>query len=120
MGSTLFITPTSILRPVFYLGLHKSANRKLNIMYEIRMRHPGDSTLTRVLITGSRGFIGSHLKRAFSDTIEFDLKENPSHDIRNSKMVDRFWEQSKPEVVIHLAANPMGCRDKYPRNHQCM
>lgn len=70
------------------------------------MRRPGDSTLTRVLITGSRGFIGSHLKRAFSDTIEFDLKENPSHDIRNSKMVDRFWEQSKPEVVIHLAANP--------------
>jgi len=62
--------------------------------------------LPGVLITGSKGFIGSHLKTRFSDVVEFDLKEKLSYDIRNPKIVEKFWKQSKPDIVIHLAANP--------------
>src|SRR3989338_9977579 len=65
----------------------------------------------KVMITGNRGFIGMHLTDYLSekDTFEvvgFDIKNSPLEDIRNEKYINDFMNKHKPEIVIHLAANP--------------
>ena len=57
----------------------------------------------KILVTGSKGFIGKHLILALSKNhavLSFDLKDD--HDIRNKKQVDRVIEGV--DVVYHLAA----------------
>lgn len=67
----------------------------------------------KVLITGHRGFIGSHLK--LDGMVGFDIKDSPEHDITNPYAVEDFWTKHKPEVVVHLAANSkVDLSMKYP------
>ncbi len=57
----------------------------------------------KILITGSSGFIGSHLLKAFrskNKAVEYDLKEGL--DILDKKTLDKHMKNI--EVVIHLAA----------------
>ncbi|MFA5349133.1 MAG: NAD-dependent epimerase/dehydratase family protein [Candidatus Paceibacterota bacterium] len=62
----------------------------------------------KILLTGNKGFIGSHLEKkliASGHNIKgFDIKNNPAEDIRNEKAVDKAFEDFKPDIVIHLAA----------------
>lgn len=65
----------------------------------------------KILITGSEGFIGNHLKehlRTFGDyeLILFDTKLNCFQDVMDGKAVKAFVAANRPDIVIHLAANP--------------
>ena len=67
--------------------------------------------MTRVLITGSEGFIGTHLKEHLLSTggyelSLFDIKLNCFQDVRDAAAVRAFIASEKPNVIIHLAANP--------------
>jgi UDP-glucose 4-epimerase len=54
----------------------------------------------RVLITGDRGFIGTHLKKLFPKAVGYDLVDG--FDIRNKNLLEEFLEGV--DVVVHLAA----------------
>lgn len=72
--------------------------------------------MSRILVTGSEGFIGSHLVEELGDeAIEFDIKKDPSQDVTNISFVETFWAEYKPDIVVHLAANPrLDLSKKYP------
>lgn len=63
----------------------------------------------RILLTGSRGMLGSSLKRNLSD-FEFDLLTPTRQDLNllDPKAVDDYIRINKPEVVIHAAARVGG------------
>jgi len=69
----------------------------------------------RILVTGSKGFIGSNLKLDGHETMGFDIKDSLEYDITNPYSVQAFWAEKRPDVVVHLAANPrVGLSQKYP------
>lgn len=55
-----------------------------------------------ILLTGDRGFIGTHLKKALKDVVGFDLLDGK--DIRNRLQLEMAFEMSQCDTVIHLAA----------------
>ena len=77
----------------------------------------------KVLVTGGAGFIGSWLvgkligksnKVIVVDNLSTGKKENLNEkavfydlDITNNEMLDEVFKIEKPEIVLHLAANPM-------------
>jgi len=62
----------------------------------------------RILVTGYRGFIGSHLTRELTehghDVVGVDMVANPAHDLRLEGVADDVILHSDAEVVVHLAA----------------
>ena len=60
----------------------------------------------RILITGDKGFIGSHLTKKLRNiglkVFGFDLKIG--YNIRDRRQVDNAFELFNPDIVIHLAA----------------
>lgn len=64
--------------------------------------------MKKILITGSEGFIGSHLVKHLSksfEIIKFDLRISSFQDTREPKYVMKFLKENKPDIVVHLAAN---------------
>jgi nucleoside-diphosphate-sugar epimerase len=63
----------------------------------------------RILLTGSRGMLGSSIKRHLSD-FEFDLLTPTRKDLNllDAKAVDNYIGTNKPEAVIHAAARVGG------------
>lgn len=62
-----------------------------------------------LLITGSSGFIGSHLVKHFEAAghivIPFDLRGGAiSRDIRDTQLVNRTVDLNRPDAILHLAA----------------
>ena len=55
-----------------------------------------------ILITGDKGFIGSHLSDAFGQSVGYDLKDGK--DIRNRMALDQLFETNHFDTVIHCAA----------------
>ena len=73
----------------------------------------------KVLITGSAGFIGSHLSKAlapFYNIVGFDIVYSVFQNVTQKDMVAQFFEKERPDIVIHLAANPdVGKSMVYPQ-----
>lgn len=66
----------------------------------------------RVLITGGRGYVGTHIidwiKEVDPDMEIFvaDRKDGTEYDLTQEKNIDRILEEVKPNTVIHLAGIP--------------
>jgi len=62
--------------------------------------------MKRILVTGNRGFIGTHLESKLKElgyeVKGYDLKDGL--DIRNQTQVDKVIKNFVPQVIIHLAA----------------
>ena len=55
-----------------------------------------------ILVTGYRGFVGSHLVKRLDDWVGFDLKDGM--DLADLDSVKQFIKKYKPDKVIHLAS----------------
>jgi nucleoside-diphosphate-sugar epimerase len=65
--------------------------------------------MKKILITGSEGFIGTHLKNYFNGKYEIlglDCKISIFHDIRYINYVKKIVKDFNPDIILHLAANP--------------
>lgn len=63
----------------------------------------------KILITGSEGFIGRNIRKALDphfDISRFDLSLSVFHNITQKEEVFSFIETERPNIIIHLAANP--------------
>jgi nucleoside-diphosphate-sugar epimerase len=61
--------------------------------------------MKKVLVTGSKGFIGSHLMRALGDRgVAYDIKEHSFMDINNAENLRATIVGVRPSVIVHLAA----------------
>lgn len=62
----------------------------------------------KILLTGDKGFIGTHLKEKLKklehEVYGFDIKTSPLEDVRSIFKVMNVFNKVKPEIVIHLAA----------------
>src|SRR3989344_9483903 len=66
---------------------------------------------TKIMITGDMGFVGTHLKEQLSENPEFeilgfDIKRSKKEDVRDETLINTFMIEHRPNIVIHLAANP--------------
>ena len=67
-------------------------------------------TQKRITVTGGKGFLGRHLleklqSRGYLNTVIADLPEYNLTDIAD---IRRMYDETKPEIVIHLAAKVGG------------
>lgn len=64
--------------------------------------------MSKLLITGSNGFIGKHLftalKKQGHNVQGFDIKDNQGEDITDAKSFDASVKMFKPDYIFHLAA----------------
>ena len=58
-----------------------------------------------ILVTGGSGMVGKYLKNILPEATYMSSKDC---DLRDSKQVDEFWGEIKPDVVIHLGAKVGG------------
>ena len=62
----------------------------------------------KILVTGSSGFIGSHLCRELRSVghvvTGMDYKEGPGQDASDPRAIRQLLESSRAEIVVHLAA----------------
>ena len=63
--------------------------------------------MSRILITGSAGFIGSHLVSKYreqgDEVFNFDIKESLRHDIQNGSVIKEVFNKFNPDAVYHCA-----------------
>lgn len=64
----------------------------------------------RITITGGKGFLGKHLIRAFLDKGFRNIKiaDLPEYNLVRMEDVRRLYEETKPDIVVHLAAKVGG------------
>ena len=60
--------------------------------------------MSKILITGHTGLLGSNLLKALKDHEVLGLSLETGHDLRDEQMVDKLIGEFKPDVVYHLAA----------------
>jgi len=60
----------------------------------------------KILITGSRGFIGSALTKYFDNPIEYDIAIDRRMSVLNEHALSLFMDKVEPNIIIHLAGNP--------------
>jgi GDP-L-fucose synthase len=64
----------------------------------------------RITITGGKGFLGTHLisKLKAKGYKHLFIADIPDYDLVNPEDIKRMYNDSKPEIVIHLAAKVGG------------
>jgi GDP-L-fucose synthase len=64
----------------------------------------------RITVTGGKGFLGHHLIKRLSDLgcRQVEIADLPEFNLTNPADVRRMYEQTKPQIVIHLAAKVGG------------
>ena len=74
------------------------------------MDNPMDLSTKRICITGGAGFLGTHLQVQLRKrgAKELFIPTYPEYDLVKSEDITRLYEDSKPDVVIHLAAKVGG------------
>ncbi len=67
-------------------------------------------TEKRITITGGKGFLGKHLVRKFetSGCRNIKVADLPEYNLTDLGDIRRMYEDTKPEIVIHLAAKVGG------------
>ena len=61
----------------------------------------------KIMITGSRGFIGSALTKYFDNPIEYDIALDRRMSVLNEHALSLFMDKVEPNIIIHLAGNPL-------------
>ena len=63
-----------------------------------------------VTVTGGKGFLGKHLikKLAAYDCRQIKVTDLPEYNLTNITDIQRMYEETKPQIVIHLAAKVGG------------
>jgi GDP-L-fucose synthase len=63
-----------------------------------------------VTVTGGKGFLGSHLikKLAVYDCRQIKVADLPEYNLTNITDIQRMYEETKPQILIHLAAKVGG------------
>ncbi|MDR2017513.1 MAG: GDP-L-fucose synthase [Syntrophobacterales bacterium] len=64
----------------------------------------------RITITGGKGFLGAHLvgKLQAQGYEHLSIADIPEYDLRFAESVSRMYDDLRPDVVVHLAANVGG------------
>ncbi len=64
----------------------------------------------RITITGGKGFLGKHLIKAFQERgwQNITVADLPEYNLINLTDVKRLYEETKPDIVVHLAAKVGG------------
>ena len=74
------------------------------------MNNSMELSTKRICITGGAGFLGTHLQAQLRKhgAEELFIPTYPEYDLVKSEDIARLYEDSKPDVVIHLAAKVGG------------
>jgi GDP-L-fucose synthase len=64
----------------------------------------------RITVTGGKGFLGGHLLKKLTDygCEHIKIADRPEYDLTDIADIRRMYEETMPEVVIHLAAKVGG------------
>jgi GDP-L-fucose synthase len=71
---------------------------------------PSALSSKRITITGGKGFLGKHLIRAFQDRgcRHITIADLPEYNLIRQGDVKRLYEETCPDIVVHLAAKVGG------------
>jgi GDP-L-fucose synthase len=63
-----------------------------------------------ITVTGGKGFLGSHLIKKLKDSgcLHIKIADLPEYNLTNIADIRRMYEETRPEIVIHLAAKVGG------------
>jgi GDP-L-fucose synthase len=63
-----------------------------------------------ITVTGGKGFLGSHLLKKLKDCgcRHIKIADRPEYDLTDIADIRRMYEETKPDIVIHLAAKVGG------------
>ena len=63
-----------------------------------------------ITVTGGKGFLGSHLLKKLKDSgcRHIKIADRPEYDLTDIADIRRMYEETKPQIVIHLAAKVGG------------